>query len=136
MGSIDKVRNALMRRARKEIAKYDREFEKAGGGEFPEIIPRSEAIMRVREEFMYTLIRPDADGFDIRGFKGVENMTNKELSERLSSEPPTLNCMVWDDAHFQVLFGDRRRANENVLGKMGLYHYPFCNEPEFQDGTE
>lgn len=134
MESTDEVRNMLKEQARREIAEYERELQKAECGNSPTILPRSEANIRLRKILARELIRPAAKGFVFEGFKGLNNMTNRELSERVSDDPPVLDCMVWDDVAFYLLFGNRRQADDTVLAKMGLYDCPCIEEEE--DGEE
>ncbi|MBX3307722.1 MAG: hypothetical protein KF751_16885 [Nitrospira sp.] len=121
--ALDEARNALKEQARKDIDKNEEEASKVGAIFVPEIIPRCEAIRRLREDLACEVAWPNGKGFVFKGFKGVNNMTNKELSNRLSNEPPILNRMVWDNLEFQLLFGDRRYAGPGVLGKMGLFDF-------------
>jgi hypothetical protein len=122
---METVRDMLIEQARKDIAKFEREFDEEGEcGDFPKIVPRSEAIISLREVLARELIRPDGKGFVFEGFKGLNKMTNQELSERLSTNPPPFNYIVWDDGEFHLLFGDRCQANHSVLSKLGLWNGP------------
>lgn len=114
------LRAELMEQARKDLVEYARGGSDSGEWHWPHIIPRSEAIRRLQEKFAQELIRSDPKGFFYSGFKGLDHMTNKQLSKRLSDKPSLPDCIVWYDLDFELLFGNWHEVKEPVLRDMGL----------------
>ncbi len=133
------LRATLMEQARKDLVEYARGGSDNGEWHWPNIIPRSEAIRRLQKRFAQELIDPVAGGFVFKGFKGLNNMTNKELAKELSSDSSLPDCIVWYDLDFQLLFGNRYQATKIALRERGLVSSSLdalAEEEDFEDDEE
>lgn len=121
MRAIDKVRAALKERVQEDLGEWAGDSA-IGHGTFPAIMTRSTAIESLRKDLAREVTWPNGKGFVFNGFKGVNNMTNKELSKRVNHDSSLVHYLVWDDDEFHLLFGNQREClDPDDLEEMGLW---------------